>query len=72
KTTRSKNILVGGVEGLLLECQPFSSYSATAATVLHYESSYTELVETLKAERLWNDELERLHYTSLELVLECD
>lgn len=71
KTTRSKNILIGGIEGLLLECQPCSSYSATSATVLHCELSYTELVESLKAEGLWSDELEKLHYASLELVLEC-
>lgn len=71
KSTRSKNILVGGVEGILLECQPSSSYSATAATVLHSESRYIQLVDLLKTDGLWNNELEELHNLSLSLVLEC-
>lgn len=71
QTTRSKNILVGGVEGLLLECQPCSSYSATAATVLHNELRYVQLVELLKIEGHWNDVLNELHHVSLGLVLEC-
>lgn len=70
-STRSKNLLVGGIEGLLLECQRCSSYSATAATVLHNEPKYHELIEVLKVNNLWNDVLEELHTNSIELILDC-
>jgi hypothetical protein len=71
RSTRSRNLLLGGVEGLLIECQPTSSYSATAATVLHNEPKYLELVDVLRIEGLWSDELEDLHKTSVTLRLDC-
>jgi len=71
KSTRSKNILIGGLEGLLLECQREASYSATSSTVLHSDSKYIELVAVLKSEGLWSDDLEILHVNSAKLTLEC-
>lgn len=70
RSTRSKNILIGGIEGLLLECQPNASYAATAATVLHGEAKYLELREVLRQDGLWNDDLEQLHCCSSRIVLE--
>jgi uncharacterized protein (TIGR02646 family) len=71
RSTRSKNILIGGIDGILLECQPNSSYAATASTVLHNELRYKELRQALISSNLWGDELEELHKKSSVIVLEC-
>jgi 5-methylcytosine-specific restriction endonuclease McrA len=69
KSTRSRNVLLGCVEGLLLQCQPESEYSATAATVLHDNSEYLELIGNMRHGGLWTPELEALNSSSRKLVL---
>ncbi|WP_425463005.1 hypothetical protein [Luteimonas granuli] len=68
-STRSKNILVGCLEALLLECQPPSEYAATAATVLHDDDDYEDLVGRMQSSGMWSDELAALHASSRALVL---
>lgn len=68
--TRAKNKLVGIVEGILEECQPNSSYSASTSTILKSDEKFSELVAALKQEGLWTDDLEELSQSSAELVLE--
>ena len=69
--TQSKNRLISLVEGILLECQPEAIYAATTATVVLTDSSFRELVETMKIEELWNVDLEVLHTIAQTLVLQC-
>jgi hypothetical protein len=69
RSTRSRNKLVGCLEGLLLECQPTSEYSATAATVLHDDADYDGLVSRMRGNGIWPAELEALHVSSRELIL---
>ena len=68
-STRARNLLFGAVDGLLLECQRESEYSATAATILHDEPFYLELIRDMKVSGLWTLEFEMLHVKSAELVL---
>lgn len=68
-TTRARNALIGSVEALLRECQPYSEYAATAATVLHDEPEYAQLMQRIKHVGLWSQEIETLHLNSLQIVL---
>lgn len=71
KSTRSKNRLLGHVQGLLLECQKTSPYSATAASILHSETDYHQLRDKMIIKSLWTDELEQLHSLSKVISMEC-
>lgn len=71
RDTRSRNRLINIVEGLLQECQPKASYSASTATNLLTDSKFIELVSVMEAEGLWVDELERLMNIGFKLVLDC-
>jgi hypothetical protein len=68
--TKNLNALVGVTEGLLLECQATAAYSATSATVLHDQPEYVGLVEAMRRDGLWSDELEALHVASASLTLQ--
>jgi hypothetical protein len=70
-STRSRNRLLGHVEGLLSECQQTSPYSATAASILHAETEYHELRRKMILNNLWNEDFERLHVMSEILSIEC-
>ena len=69
--TRSKNKLTGIVEGMLIECQPDSEYSASTATMLLTDSKFQKLITALKSESMWTDELEHFYQEASQLVLEC-
>lgn len=68
--TRAKNDLIGKIEDVLNECQPASSYSATAATALHSDTSYYAVVQGMKALGLWSAELQTLHETSRDIAFD--
>lgn len=68
-TTRRRNTLISFVLQLLNECQPHSSYSATASTILHDSEAYKILKFDLDAAKLWSKELEDLHTVSSSLAL---
>lgn len=71
KDTRSKNRVIGVVEGLLKECQPAADYAASTATMLLTDIKFTELIVFLKADSIWTQELEDYLQSALQIVLEC-
>jgi len=56
-----KRELNNGIKNLLSECQPESEYSATAATEMLGDDSYRIIKEAMIREKIWTDELQRLH-----------
>ncbi|MXV53320.1 HNH endonuclease [Pedobacter sp. HMF7647] len=70
QSTRMKNKILGSTEALLLECQPTAAYTATSASVLHSNSDYVEIRNTLKSLEIWAQELEELHNNSKRFVLD--
>lgn len=68
--TRTKNRLISTIRGILAECQPASSYAATAASVVHSDKTYTEIIGEMKRLAVWNDELDALHESSLTIAFE--
>lgn len=69
--TRSKNRLLGVVEGLLKECIPQASYAASTATMLLSDSSFLELIDKMKEASVWSEDLENLLQNALPIVLDC-
>lgn len=70
KTTLRKNKFVAIMENLLKECQSTSIYSATTSTILHTDDIFIELVNKMKDNDLWSDELESLYNNSVALSLD--
>lgn len=54
---------------MLRECQPDSEYSALCATVMHSNVIYQKLKEDLKADGIWDDEMEMMDAVSRELCM---
>jgi hypothetical protein len=69
--TQSKNRLINLIEGILLECQSKAIYSATTATVVLTDTSFTALVEVMQTDDIWNEYLEELLSMAQTLVLKC-
>lgn len=70
-STRTKNRIISQFKGVLRECIPESSYSATAATILHLDNNYPYIIGKLKDLKLWDEECDELNNKSLECVLKC-
>lgn len=70
KTARRRNKLVGILTDTLKECQPKTEFSATAATFIHRNAQYSTICDRMRAEGLWNAELEELHQTSRSIRLD--
>lgn len=70
-STRTKNRAISQFKGVLRECIPESSYSATASTILHSDDNYEIVVGKLKDLKFWDDECNELHNKSLSCVLKC-
>ena len=71
KNIRSKNRTLGTVEGLLKECQPTADYSASTATILLTDSKFIELIDCMRAESIWSEELEEYLQSAQSIVLDC-
>jgi hypothetical protein len=69
--TQSKNRLISLIEGILLECQPRAIYAATTATVVLTDSSFRQLIDTMKIDDLWSEDLDELHTTAQSVALQC-
>ncbi|MEP4889812.1 MAG: HNH endonuclease [Aliiglaciecola sp.] len=69
--TQSKNRLISLLEGILLECQPSAIYAATTATVVLTDSNFLALIDTMKIDGLWSEDLEDLHTIAQSLALRC-
>lgn len=55
---------------LLSSCQTDHAFSAFASTALHQSSEYADIVTMLKANNLWDEQMESLHLESFKLVLD--
>jgi len=64
-----RNKLKNIVEDILKECQPSTIYSATCATVLHTNETYSKIKETLIKLGLWDDYFEYLDNVSKAIIL---
>ncbi len=67
--TQRRNKLKNIIEVILKECQPYSIYSATCATILQSNDTYHEIKGKMIVHGIWNDEFESLHNKSIELIL---
>ncbi|ENV66149.1 Uncharacterised protein [Acinetobacter junii] len=56
---------------LLTSCQSDRAFSGFASTALHQSVEYTKIIALLKNHNLWDDHLELLHTSSLNLILDC-
>jgi len=72
KITGRRNKLINIIKGLLRECQPNSSYSATTSTILYSNDIFNDLVQKLKDEELWDNKHQKLYDSSKKLVLDID
>lgn len=69
QTTLRRSKLISIVEDILFECQKDKVYSATCATVLHQDGDYIKIRQRMIVLGLWSSDLEKLHESSLELIL---
>ena len=46
------------------------NYGASTATILLTDSKFLELINWIKSESIWNDDLENQHQIALSIVLE--
>lgn len=69
-STRSRNLVLGSIKGILRECQSVSEYAATSATVLHSDTQYAHIKSELQRLGLWDQELIELDGASLMLKLD--
>lgn len=69
QSSRNKNSLMNLLEGILLECQPESEYSATCSTILHSDEIYKSIKKKMLELNLWTDELEVLDKRSMAICL---
>lgn len=69
-STRTRNRLLGIIEGLLIECQPSAEYAATAASVLHSSKIYQHVTAKMRKHGVWTAELEDLHKQSEVVALD--
>jgi len=67
--TQRRNKLKNIIEDILKECQPYSIYSATCATILHSNDVYHEIKSKMITHGIWDDEFESLHNRSKDLIL---
>jgi len=68
--TRSKNKLIGIMEGILQECQPTVQYSAITSINVVTDNEFISLVTALKEADLWNGELENLYVSAQDIALD--
>nr|BDD47604.1 hypothetical protein 11 [Gammaproteobacteria bacterium] len=68
-TTRRKNRVISIVEGMLMECQPSASFSASTSTILLSDQRFNDLVEGMRETGIWDDEIETLYQKASSLVL---
>lgn len=68
--TRTRNRLTSTVEGLLKECQPEANYAASTATLLLTDKEFIELINAMKAKKIWNAELEESFDKAQKLILD--
>lgn len=69
KTTRLRNKIVQTTKNILEEASPMAEYAATVATEILDSQYFMEIVDILKMEGLWDQELVDLYSITCELAL---
>lgn len=69
KTTRLRNRIVQTTKNILVEASPQAEYAASVATDIMCDSNFTEIVDILKSEGLWDQELDNLFRDASTLSL---
>lgn len=69
-SARTRNLLIGTIKSVLRECQCFSEYAATTATILHSDAEYIYLKNEMLHLGFWDQELLDLDVASISLKLE--
>ncbi|MEX5507187.1 HNH endonuclease [Pseudomonas putida] len=69
KITVRRNKLINIVETILQECQPKAIYSATTATVALSNPEFLRVINSMKDNGIWSEELEVFHKISSTLAL---
>lgn len=69
RITVRRNKLINIVETILQECQPRAIYSATTATVALSNPEFLHVINVMKDNDIWSDDLEQLLRISLGLML---
>lgn len=69
KTTRLRNRIVQTTKNILEEASPQAEYAASVATDIMCDSNFTEVVDILKSEGLWDQELDNLFKVASTLSL---
>lgn len=67
---RERNKLTGMIEGMLRECLPSAPYCASTATSLLTDQRFCDLVSAMKAEAIWDAELNNLMIAASKCVLD--
>ncbi|EEQ18398.1 Uncharacterised protein [Yersinia intermedia] len=68
-TNQKKRKLIGTVRGILNECQKSAIFSAVSATILHTSEDYLIIRDIMKANNLWDEDMEQLHLMSRSIKL---
>lgn len=71
KDSKTRNRLLGVIEGLLKECQKSAAYAASSATILLTDYKFIELVQAMKLSLVWNEDLETLLVSAKDMIFEC-
>jgi len=69
RTTQNKNKIISFTTNLLYEAQPESAFAATVATELLSNTDFSLVIDLIKSESLWNEEIEQLFVTASSLAL---
>ncbi|MEC0310200.1 hypothetical protein P4H67_25935 [Paenibacillus lautus] len=69
QTTRVRNKIVQSTKNILEEASPKAEYAATVATDILSNPHFTTIVDILKSEFLWDDELDILFNDTLKIAL---
>lgn len=67
---RERNRLTGMIEGMLRECLPSAPYCASTATSLITDQRFSDLVNAMKADAIWDAELNDLMAAASNYVLD--
>ncbi|MGF6354090.1 uncharacterized protein (TIGR02646 family) [Paenibacillus sp. 4624] len=69
RTTRLRNRIVQTTKNILEEASPQAEYAASVATDIMCDSNFTEIIDILKLEGLWDQELDDLFRVASTLSL---
>lgn len=72
RTNQNKNKILSTLENLISEGMPYSEYSGTVATELANNVNFTNIIQIIKSEGLWTNNLNDLFYKMVNNTLDTD